>query len=166
MKQTLLTILLLLYTLPCLSEVIDGKGVICTENNSSKNSPEMSNYIAFWFVSEKTYEWFAYDALDLNKNNDKFEFITIFPSKETHYSVTEKNIFLRIKSSADGHIIDSVLLSLDRYTLSITHRVDYQIVATYQCNLFAKKTIFKENLRQISDEYRKSNSEKLKKRKL
>lgn len=140
--------------------VIEQKGVICTKDNSSEKS------VAFWFASEKTYEWFARDTGDVNGNGDNFEFISIFTSKDSHYWVTEDNVHLKIRSSADGHIIDGVDLTLDRYTLSLTHRVDYETVATYDCSLFESRLGFLKTLEQISDEYRETNSKKLKKRKI
>ena len=140
--------------------VIEQKGVICTKNNSSENS------VAYWFTSEKTYEWFARDTGDVNGNGDNFEFISIFPSKDSHYWVTEDNVHLKIRSPADGHIIDGVDLTLDRYTLSLTHRVDYETVATYKCSLFENRGKFFKNLEQISNEYREKNNEKIKNRKI
>ena len=145
---------------------IQGNGVLCTKDDPQSNAPEISKYSAFWFVSDDTFQWFRPDPLDVNGNGDKFDFVAVMPSEQSHYSVGEDKINLRLRSIADLSILPGVVLSLDRYTLGLKHWVDAEVVATYRCELQRERNQLLQQLKDLSDDARAAHKSKLKTRKL
>lgn len=156
-KIILITLILLIKPISTFGSPI-GKGFICKKISKDKIFP--SSYSGFWILNEKGFEWWAADILDLDKDDDQYEYNIIFDQNETHHLLTEEDLFLSVKSTFEKSLNTKMLIKINRYSLILNQFVETKLVGRSQCELYGNKNQFIERLKNISNSFKNLNVNK------